>query len=73
MKLISDFYLWFVPHNLLPCTAEQGSEQSTLRHLNLRLGSYSHEVKVPFSGANPPSVGFIFLKKHTIVSVVKSP
>ena len=30
-----DFYLWFVPHNLLTCTSEQGSEQSTLSHLYL--------------------------------------
>jgi len=30
-----DFYLWFVPHNLLTCTSEQGSEQSTLSHFYL--------------------------------------
>ena len=30
-----DFYLWFVPHNLLTCTSEQGPKQSTLGHLCL--------------------------------------
>ena len=30
-----DFYLWFVPHNLVCGHTEQGSEQSTLSHLFL--------------------------------------
>ena len=35
MKRFYDFYLWFVPHNLLRGHVEQGSEQSTLSHLFL--------------------------------------
>ena len=42
-----DFYLWFVPHNLLTCTSEQGSEQSTLSHLFL-FGWVANPMKSKF-------------------------
>jgi len=51
MKPSYDFYLRFVPRNLLPCTAEQGSKQSTLGHFYL-LGNYSHKPKFLSMSAN---------------------
>ena len=42
-----DFYLWFVPHNLLTCTSEQESEQSTLSHLYL-FGWVANPMKSKF-------------------------
>ena len=61
MKLFfhSGFYWWFVPHHLLRGHTEQGPKQSILGHFTLRLGSYSHEAKIPFIRANRTSVSFI--------------
>ena len=56
-NVFSDFYLWFVPHNLLTCTSEQGSEQSTLGHVHPPSKSCDLvRAKVPFNGAIPSSV-----------------
>ena len=46
-ETFSDFYLWFVPHNLLCGHTEQGSEQSTLSHLFL-FGWVANPMKSKF-------------------------
>ena len=50
------FYRWFVPHHLLCVHHRAGSITEYLESFKLQLGSYSHEVKVPFIRANRTSV-----------------
>ena len=50
------FYRWFVPHHLLCVHHRAGSITEYLESFKLRLGNYSHEVKVPFIRANRTSV-----------------
>ena len=50
------FYRWFVPHHLLWVHHRAGSITEYLESFKLRLGNYSHEVKVPFIRANRTSV-----------------
>ena len=57
----SGFYWWFVPHHLLWVHHRAGSITEYLESfISLRLGSYSHEVKVPFIRASRTSVRFIW-------------
>ncbi len=50
------FYRWFVPHHLLCVHHRAGSITEYLESFKLRLGNYSHKVKVPFIRANRTSV-----------------
>ncbi len=61
-----DFYLWFVPHNLLTCTSEQGSEQSTLSHFYL-FGWVANPMKSKFLSS--VQVGLLLFHLERVVGL----